>query len=76
VIASAKAVGPAVQRNRARRRLREVFRHQQRLVPADCDLLLIARDTAKTWPLAELETAFADACRRIESSSNQTIPTS
>jgi ribonuclease P protein component len=70
VIASTKAVGSAVERNRARRRLREVFRHQQHLMPAHCDLLLIARDTAKTRPLPELETAFADACRRIDSVSN------
>ena len=77
VIASTKAVGSAVERNRARRRLREVFRHQQHLVPAHCDLLLIARDTAKSWPIGELENAFADACRRIESAaSSQTIPAS
>jgi ribonuclease P protein component len=52
VIASSQGRGFGVERNRARRRLREVFRHQQQLVPADCDLLLIARDTAKSWPLA------------------------
>ena len=42
VIASTAAVGAAVQRNRAKRRLREIFRAQQQLVPAGCDLLLIA----------------------------------
>ena len=65
VIASTKAVGAAVQRNRAKRRLREVFRHQQHRVPAGCDLLLIARAAANTWPMAELETKFAEACGRI-----------
>ena len=76
VIASTKAVGPAVRRNRAKRRLREVFRHQQQLVPVRCDLLLIARDTANTWSLPQLERAFADACRQIESAAAQTPSTS
>ncbi len=65
VIASKAAVGIAVQRNRAKRRLREVFRHRQASVPAGCDLLLIARAAAATWPLPELEAKFAEACARI-----------
>jgi ribonuclease P protein component len=65
VIASSKSVGNAVHRNRAKRRLREVFRHQQHQLPPDCDLLLIARQAAATWPLPELENKFAEACRQI-----------
>jgi ribonuclease P protein component len=65
VIASTKAVGIAVRRNRAKRRLREVFRLQQRQVPPGCDLLLIARETATVWPLPELERRFVDACRQM-----------
>lgn len=65
VIASTAAVGAAVQRNRAKRRLREVFRHQQHRVPVDCDLLLIARAATTTWPMPELEAKFADACGLI-----------
>jgi ribonuclease P protein component len=65
VIASTAAVGPAVQRNQAKRRLREVFRHQQHRVPAHCDLLLIARRGAGTWPLPELERKFAEACQQL-----------
>src|SRR5688572_13998854 len=65
VIASTKAVGGAVLRNRAKRRLREVFRHQQQHVPPSCDLLLIARLAATTTPLPDLENRFADACRQI-----------
>jgi ribonuclease P protein component len=67
VIASSKAVGPAVQRNRAKRRLREVFRLQQHQVPPGCDLLLIARSAATTCVLRELEKKFTDACRQIAS---------
>jgi ribonuclease P protein component len=65
VIASTKAVGNAVQRNRAKRRLREVFRLHQHHVPADCDLLLIARLAATTSPIGELEKKFAEACRQL-----------
>ena len=65
VIASTAAVGHAVRRNRAKRRLREVFRHRQHELPIDCDLLLIARGAAATWPLGELEKKFTEACRQI-----------
>ena len=65
VIASTAAVGAAVQRNRAKRRLRELFRQQQHRVPARCDLLLIARAAATECPMPELEQKFADACQRI-----------
>jgi ribonuclease P protein component len=67
VIASTAAVGQATDRNRAKRRLREVFRHQQVHLPADCDLLMIARRDATTCPLAEMESRFVEACRRIAS---------
>lgn len=72
VIASTAAVGAAVQRNRAKRRLREVFRHQQHRVPVDCDLLLIARAAATTWPMPELEAKFADACGLIAGPASET----
>lgn len=65
VIASTASVGHAVRRNRAKRRLREVFRHQQTMVPAGCDLLMIARPGTLTWPLPRLEDTFAEACRQI-----------
>jgi ribonuclease P protein component len=67
VTASIAAVGPAVQRNRAKRRLREVFRHHQDLVPAGCDLLLVARSTLNRLAYGELEQTFVDACRKINS---------
>ena len=65
VIASTAAVGAAVQRNRAKRRLRELFRLQQQLVPPACDLLLIARAGARTWDFPELQKRFSEACRLI-----------
>lgn len=65
VIASTAAVGGATHRNRAKRRLREVFRHGQGEAPAGCDLLLIARSAVNVWPMSELERKFAEACHRI-----------
>ncbi len=65
VVASTAAVGAAVQRNRAKRRLREIFRHHQHLVPAGCDLMLIARAATTRWPITELEKKFTEACGQI-----------
>ena len=64
-VASIAAVGPAVQRNRAKRRLREIFRRHQGSLPRDCDLLLIARAAVVNWPFAELDKKFAEACGQI-----------
>ena len=65
VVASTASVGHAVLRNRAKRRLREVFRKHQQLVPAGCDVLLTARAATITLTMPELEKRFIDACRQI-----------
>jgi ribonuclease P protein component len=65
VVASTAAVGNAVRRNRAKRRLRETFRQHQHLVPAGCDLMLIARAAAQHVPLVELGKKFTEACAQI-----------
>lgn len=65
VVASTAAVGHAVLRNRAKRRLREVFRNNQQFVPAGCDVLLTARAAAISLPMPELEKRFVEACRQI-----------
>jgi ribonuclease P protein component len=65
VAASIAAVGPSVRRNRAKRRLREIFRLRQNLLPARCDLLLVARAAVNGRPFAELDKVFVDACHRI-----------
>lgn len=69
VVASTASVGHAVLRNRAKRRLREVFRRQQESVPAQCDILLTARASAVRVPMAELERKFVEACRKVVSPS-------
>jgi ribonuclease P protein component len=65
VIASTAAVGGAVQRARAKRRLREVFRSRQGAIPPGYDLLLIARRALNALEYRELEQNFIDACSRI-----------
>jgi ribonuclease P protein component len=64
-VASTASVGHAVLRNRAKRRLREIFRRHQDLVPDGCDLLLTARTAVTNWPFTELEGKFVEACRQL-----------
>mgnify|MGYP001548120046 CR=1 FL=1 len=70
IVASISAVGAAVQRNRAKRRLRAVFRHHQNLVPVDCDLLLVARAAVIHLGYAEVEQKFIAACQKITPSTH------
>ena len=65
VVASKAAVGNAVQRNRAKRRLREIFRKHQQLVPAGLDLVLTARAAVLRQSYAEVEQRFVAACRKL-----------
>ena len=65
VVASIASVGGAVQRNRAKRRLREVFRQHQTLVPAGSDLLLVARAAVNRLDYPALAQKFTDACRKL-----------
>ena len=66
-VASTASVGGAILRNRAKRRLREVFRRHQQLVPGGSDVLLVARRPVTSLPFAELESRFAQACRKLGS---------
>jgi len=68
VIASTAAVGNALHRNRAKRRLRELFLAHQDRLPHDCDLLLIARAAVYHRPYVELEKNFLQACGQIAAS--------
>lgn len=65
VVASKAAIGNAVHRNRAKRRLREVFRKHQHAVPAGLDLVLTARPALLRLALAEVEQRFLAACRKL-----------
>lgn len=65
VVASRAAVGDAVRRNRAKRRLREIFRRHQAVVPAGTDLILTARNALLRLEFTELEQRFLHACRKL-----------
>jgi|CZKI01.1.fsa_nt_gi ribonuclease P protein component len=73
-VASAQAVGPAVLRNRARRRMRETFRRHQDLLPPSCDLLFVARPSVNQWAFARLERTFSEASERIRAGSGPRTP--
>ena len=65
VVASTASVGNAVKRNRAKRRLREIFRLHQAAAPEGSDLLLSARAAVTTWDFDQLEKKFIEACRQL-----------
>ena len=58
-------LGGAVVRNRARRRLREVFRLAQPGMKQGCDMILVARARAVDGPWKKLTAAFDRACREL-----------
>ncbi len=61
-----KSLGGSVQRNRVRRRLRELVRERYGELGTGWDLLVIARPPAAQATFAELREALASALRRAE----------
>jgi len=72
VIAS-RRVGNAVLRNRCKRRLRELFRLHQELLPTSCDTVLVARRSLPTAPWDELVQRYQKAMRRLAPESGLTV---
>ena len=70
VVASIAQVGAAVERNRAKRRLRALFRTHQGLVPSGSDLLLVARGAVNRLDHPALEKKFVEACRKLPPSAS------
>jgi len=66
VVASTKAVGNAIHRNRAKRRLREIFRRHQELLPPGIDLLLVARRDLNQHSFADAEERFISLCSKLQ----------
>lgn len=74
-IVASRRIGGAVTRNRAKRRIREMFRQRQESARASVDrraldLVVIARREAATAPYAELEREFVSAVGRLRTSRN------
>ena len=65
VVASRASVGDAVHRNRAKRRLREIYRRHQSLVPPGLDLVLTARAALLRLEFTDVEQRFTNACRKL-----------
>lgn len=58
-------LGGAVVRNRARRRLREVYRLAQPDLKQGFDIVLVARSRAVNGPYLKLTSAFYGACGQL-----------
>lgn len=61
-----RSLGGAVERNRVRRRLRELCRERYGQLETGWDLLVIARPAAAQATYAELREALANVLRRSE----------
>ena len=64
-VASTASVGNATLRNKAKRRLREIFRKNQGLLKDNIDLVFVARNAVTRRPFKEIEQKFVEACKRI-----------
>jgi len=60
-----RRVGNAVERNRMRRRLREVFRKNRDQLPVGLDLVLIGRSNLRNLDLKSLTTAFLKMSEKL-----------
>jgi ribonuclease P protein component len=64
-VASRSAVGNAVARTRAKRRLRERFRAHQLAFPPGMDLVFVARRSLNGLEPAALDQRFLDLCQKL-----------
>jgi ribonuclease P protein component len=67
-IVASRKVGGAVQRNRAKRRLRAIFRQTPAADAAALDLVVIAKSTLVDAPFTLLTSDFQTALRRLRGS--------
>ena len=65
-LSTPRSIGGAVERNRLRRRLRELMRARRAELGVGWDLLLIARPEAARATYAELGEALASLLRRLD----------
>ncbi len=67
-LTAGKVLGKAHERNRIKRRMREILRHHIDLLPTDCDLILHPRRTVLTMEFRKLE---AEVVRILQQAQQQ-----
>jgi len=65
-ITTSVKLGHAVVRNRARRRLREVYRLNRDKLKDGYDIILVARSRTATAPWKDLNDTFLRLCRKLD----------
>lgn len=65
-ITASTKIGGAVTRNRARRRLREVYRLNRDKLKTGWDIILVARGRTASAPWKELNDTFRRLCRKLD----------
>ena len=58
-------LGNAVKRNRARRRIRELYRTHERMVSAGYDIVIVARTRVMFGQYAKLERSFCQLMKKL-----------
>lgn len=66
-VAGKKVSAHAVKRNKVKRQLREIYRHNRNLLPDNVWIMLIAKPGAVDATYKELENNFLKICKRINS---------
>jgi ribonuclease P protein component len=61
-----KKVGPSVTRNRVKRRLRDLFRRNKRLLPGSLDMIMVTRAEIVDLAAPELRAGYIEALESIK----------